>query len=202
MRRRAYQIISYLFHPLLMPTFAFILLFTFLPHVIRPLGLVTLPFLFVTTCVIPIISISMLKFSGSITNFRLEKREERILPFSFVTIFYGITTYMFVFQVKVNQAIALMLISTTLLVLILTIITLWFKISIHTAGVSGVVGILIAFGIKYPGASILYPLIGMIFVAGLTMSARLHLNIHTPKEIFAGVIAGLTICFSSLVLFD
>jgi len=197
-----YQIISYLFHPLLMPTFSFILLFTFLPQVINPLGWITLPFLFVTTCVIPVISISMLKYFGSIANFRLERREERIVPFSFVTIFYGITTYMFVFQVKVNQAVALMLISTTLLVLILAIITLWFKISIHTAGVSGVVGILIAFGLKYPGTSVLYPLIGMILVAGLTMSARLHLNAHTPKEIFAGLAAGLSICFGALVLFD
>lgn len=124
------------------------------------------------------------------------------MPFSFVTIFYGITTYMFVIQVKVNQSVGLMLIATTILVLILTIITIWYKISIHTAGVCGVVGMLIAFGLKYPGAASLYPLIGMVLVAGITMTARLHLNAHTPKQILAGAVAGLSISLSVLMLFD
>lgn len=123
------------------------------------------------------------------------------MPFLFVSIFYGITTYMFIYQVRVNSTVATMFIATTVLILILTLITTQYKISIHTAGVSGVVGFLIAFGIKYPGSQTLYPLLAMIIVSGLTMSARLQLNAHTPKEILAGAIVGLGICFGALTLF-
>ncbi|MEO9851958.1 MAG: phosphatase PAP2 family protein [Reichenbachiella sp.] len=143
----------------------------------------------------------MLKFSGSISSFRLENREERVMPFSFVSIFYGLTTYLFVFKIQVNDIIALLLIATSILVILLTIITLWFKISIHAASISGVVGFFLFFGIKFPESQTLYPLLILLISAGFVMSARLQLNAHTPKEILVGMLTGLGICFATLYWF-
>ncbi|WP_139793856.1 PA-phosphatase [Reichenbachiella faecimaris] len=111
------------------------------------------------------------------------------------------TTYLFVFKIQVNEIIALLLIATTLLVTVLTIITLWFKVSIHAAGISGVVGFFLVFGLKYPDSMAFYPLLGLLICAGLVMSARLQLNAHSPKEIWAGMCTGLGICFGTLYWF-
>lgn len=201
MGERTNTIISYIFHPLLMPSMTFLILYWLMPELIKPLTIVTLPFLFITTFIIPLLSISMMKLSGSIASFRLENREERLMPFSFVSIFYGLTTYLFVFKIQVNDIIALLLLATTILVVVLTLITFWFKISIHAAGISGVVGFFLVFGIRFPESQAMYPLLVLLISAGLVMSARLELNAHSPKEILAGTLTGLTICFSTLYWF-
>lgn len=201
MEYRTNTIISYLFHPLLMPSMTFLILYWLMPELIKPLTLVTLPFLFITTFLIPLLSISMLKFSGSISSFKLENREERVMPFLFVSIFYGLTTYLFVFKIQVNEVIAILLAATTVLVAVLTLITVWFKISIHAAGISGVVGFFLVFGVRYPDSQALYPLVVLLISAGLVMSARLQLNAHTPKEILAGTVTGFGICFGTLYWF-
>ncbi|MEP2026487.1 MAG: phosphatase PAP2 family protein [Reichenbachiella sp.] len=108
---------------------------------------------------------------------------------------------MFVIKIQVNEIMALLLISTTILVLVLTIITLWFKVSMHAAGVSGVVGFFLVFGIKFPNSMALYPLLTFLILAGLVMSARLQLNAHSPKEVLAGLCIGFTVCFGTLYLF-
>jgi len=201
MNYRTSTFISYIFHPLLMPSMAFLILYWLMPELIKPLTLVTLPFLFITTFIIPLLSISMLKFSGSISSFKLENREERVMPFLFVSIFYGLTTYLFVFKIQVNEVIGILLATTTVLIAVLTAVTFWFKISIHAAGISGMVGFFLVFGLRYPDSLALYPLLILLVSSGLVMSARLQLNAHTPKEILAGMVAGLGICFGSLYWF-
>ena len=129
-------------------------------------------------------------------------REERVMPFTFVSLFYGMTTYMFVFKIHVNTIVALMLFSTTLLVIVLTVVTLWFKISIHAAAISGVVANLLVFGLKYPDSLAIYPLLGGVVLAGLVMTARLQLNAHSPREIVAGMCTGLLVCFNVLYWLD
>ena len=184
-----------------MPSMTFLLLYWLMPEMIKPLTFITLPFLFITTFIIPLLSISMLKFSGSISSFKLESRQERVMPFAFVSIFYGLTTYLFVFKIQVNEVIALLLIATTVLITVLTIITLWFKVSIHAAGISGVVGFFLVFGLKFPESEALYPLLFLLISSGIVMSARLQLNAHSPNQILIGMLTGLIICFGTLYLF-
>ena len=187
---------------MLMPTLTYVIVYLFLPEIIKPLGLITLPFLFVTTFLIPLLSISVLKYTSNISSLTLENREERLIPFIFVAVFYAITSYMFVYKVRVNPVVGVMLVSTTVLIILLTIITLFEKISIHSAGMSGVVGFLIVFALKYPDSTVLYPLLVMIVLAGLVMTSRLYLNAHTPREIFSGFLVGFTVCFGMLYLLD
>ncbi|MCV9388623.1 phosphatase PAP2 family protein [Reichenbachiella ulvae] len=184
-----------------MPTFTFLVLYAFSPELILPLSWISLPFLFITTFIIPIISISILRVSGSISSLKMENREERIVPFVFITLFYGMTTYLFIFKVGVNELVTVVFVSTTLLIVILTVITSVFKISIHAAGMSGVCGYLLCLCWKNPGSDLLYPFIVLVVLAGCVMAARLHLNAHRPVEILAGSLIGLTTCFSALYWF-
>lgn len=194
--------ISIVFHPLMMPTITFLIIHAIIPELVHPVGWVLLPFLFITTFLIPLFGVAALKYSGSISSFSLEKREERFLPFFFVTIFYAITTVMFILKIQVNETVGLMLIATTSLILVLMLISFFYKISIHAAGVSGVVGFMYVLSLKYPESMIIYALILTIVLSGLVMSSRLYLNAHTPKEILLGCVLGILVCSGTLYVFD
>lgn len=184
-----------------MPTLTFGVLFLFVPHLIQPISLMSLPFLFITTFVIPIISISILRVSGSISSLKMETREERLVPIVFITLFYGMTTYLFIFKVGVNEMVAVIFVSTTVLLVLLTLATLVFKVSIHAAGICGVCGYLLAICWRFPGSPLMYPLMVCVLLSGVVMTARLTVNAHKPYEILAGSLLGLTTCFVSLYWF-
>ena len=112
-----------------------------------------------------------------------------------VTVYYGVTAYLFIFKMHVNQTVATIFLATGVLLLVLTLITFWYKISIHAAGVSGLVGILLALALNYPNPVIGRLLIVFLICSGLVMSARLQLNAHTPMEILSGSLLGSGICF-------
>ncbi|UXP33644.1 PA-phosphatase [Reichenbachiella agarivorans] len=147
------------------------------------------------------ISISVLRVSGSISSLKMDKREERLIPFVFITLFFVMTTYLFIIKVGVNDLVAVIFISTTLLLVLLTLITIVYKISIHSAGMSGVVGYLLALCWQYPGSELIYPMLGVIMLSGVVMSARLQLDAHQPKEILAGFALGFAICFAAIYWF-
>ena len=195
------KVVSLVFHPLLMPSFTFLIVYRILPEIVRPMGWLMLPFLFITTFLIPLFGISALRLSGSISSYTIEKREERFLPFLFVTIFYTMTTVMFIVKIQVNSIVSTMLIASTALILVLMLITLFYKISIHAAGVSGVVGYLLVLSLNNPESSMIYALVAALVLSGLVMTSRLYLNAHTPKQIFFGSVLGVLLCFSALYWF-
>lgn len=188
-----------------MPTAMFAVIFYFAPEAAKPLNSEQAPYLLkavaITTFVIPIISLSTLKFSSTITSFWLENRRERILPFLFMTVFYGLTAYMFIMKIKVNDFMTVILIAMTIMVLVITIITFYWKISVHSTALSGLVGFIIGLSLKVPSAELLYPLVTSIVLTGTVMSARLSLNAHTPSQILGGSMVGLSIGIGSILFF-
>ncbi|MFY0626453.1 MAG: hypothetical protein JXR07_09170 [Reichenbachiella sp.] len=129
----------------------------------------------------------------------MASREERVMPFFFISVFYGMTAYMFIFKIHVNEIVALIFISTVVLILMLSIITIWFKISIHAAGLSGLTGYLVALLFLLPNSNMYYLIILALIATGTVMSARLNLDAHTPKEIWGGAAVGFLMGFSVLL---
>ena len=197
--------ISLLINPMLMPTVMFAVIFYFAPEAAKPLNMEQAPFLLLsvalTTFLIPIISLGTLKFTATISNFWLNNRKERILPFFFMTVFYGLTAYMFITKIKVNGFLTVILITMTVMVLVVTLITIYWKISVHSTALSGLVGFILGLMVKVPSTELLYPLVTSILLTGAVMSARLALNAHTPVQILGGSIVGLIMGVGSIVLF-
>jgi hypothetical protein len=100
----------------------------------------------------------------------------------------------------VNEVIALMMITTSVLIGLLTLITLKFKVSIHAAGICGAAGCLIALAHVYQAEALIYPATVAIVLSGLVMTARLYLNSHTLEEVSAGCLLGFSLCFGSVYL--
>ena len=204
MQKRLANLISYVFHPLLMATGLVAILYFFAPSVIQPISpesiVPILLMVFILTYIIPLISIGMLKITSSISSLKLSNRKERLMPFFFVTIYYGLTAYLFANKVVLGRTLIIVFFAITAIIFVVAVVTIFYKISAHSAGAWGVVGFMIGLYFKYPDSYLYYPIIGAIVLAGIINSSRLLLNEHSLTEIFWGSLLGVSVSFGSIYL--
>lgn len=202
--------ISVLMHPLLMPTLLFALLFYYAPVITQPINAKAANYLllavFITTFLLPMVSITALRFSdflhkGKITALSIPNRKDRVIPFFFTSLFYIITTYMFFSKFKVSQVLVIILAAATLIIISVSLCTIFIKVSAHSASASAFIGFLVGLGLKYPQEQLLWPLLVLLLLGGLVMSARLYLGTHRPLDVLVGSILGLGFSLGSILLF-
>jgi cation transport ATPase len=195
------RITSVVFHPLLMATYLFGLLTFTLPAALDPLkeeGHLNFIFLiFCVTFMFPALNVGIFKTFGSIRTFAMRDRHERIIPFSFITILYIVVTYLFYTRTRIsfsdNHLKFLIIIDA--LVLVGTIVTYFYKVSMHSLGICGLIGILLPLNKISEDGALFYPTVATIVLAGVVMSSRLQLNVHTPREVMVGAVLGFTTSF-------
>lgn len=202
----AARIVSVVFHPLLMATYLVLILLIFFPIAVFPLSSSSfrgfLLLIFISTFVFPVLNIFFFKLFGSIQSLSMPTREERVIPFVFIAVLYGVITYLFYskFRVGLADSIFKILIIINLLVIASSLITFFYKVSVHSLGMWGVIGILVPFNRMTENRELLYPTLVLIVIAGLVMSARLQLQAHKPREILVGGATGFAIGFLATIL--
>lgn len=200
------RIISIVFHPLLLVTYLLLLLAYFLPSALYPVtseGAMTfILFMFVLTFVLPVLNIAMFRILGAVQSFTLENRAERVRPFLLIALLYCFVTYMFYskWRVGMDDGLLRLLLIIDCLVVLAAIITIFYKISIHSMGVAGLLGILLPLNKAAESNLLLVPTIVTILIAGLVMSSRLQLNSHTPREVMSGSVIGFSISFFGMII--
>ena len=160
--------------------------------------------IFLVTFMLPAINIVLFKIFGTISSLAMEDRRDRVVPFVFVTLLYLLMTYLFYVKFKIDFTDNIMkfLIIMDLLVIGSTLTTFFYKVSVHSVGICGLLGILLPLNKVSEDSQLLYPTIGMIVVAGAVLSSRLQLNSHTPREVMVGGAMGFAIGFGGMnVLF-
>ena len=150
---------------------------------------------FLTTFAIPVLSIFTMKLTNNISSLHMKNKEERLMPFSMVSLFYMMATYFFHTKFNLEPLLIQTMVAITICLILLTSITFFWKISAHMTAVSGLLAIIVAVAIQSPGHDLLLYLLGGILVTGALASSRLYLNAHTPLEVFAGVMLGFGVCF-------
>lgn len=123
------------------------------------------------------------------------------MPFSMVSIFYLITSGFFYFKLNVDALFVYTLIVITICVWVLTLITLFWRISAHITGLAGLLAIIIVLALKFTTNSLLYPLIGSVLLCGAVSSARLYLDAHKPLEVVGGFVLGFSFCFMAFYFY-
>lgn len=203
MGERIANFLSVVFHPLVVPTLIYAIIFGFAPILARPLSNVALLYIlaaiFVTTFVIPLCSIALMRFSAYIPSLSMEERKDRIVPFLFVSVFYAITTYLFYAKMQLNTVLIIIMLTITVISFFAAVVTMFWKISVHSIALSGMVGFFVALMVKFSLASLLVPLVLSVLIAGVVMSSRLYLNVHKPSEVLIGGLVGFV--FSAGVIF-
>jgi len=193
--------ISLVFHPLLMGTYLFATLFSFYPFMFHPHrpSLALLSIIAIATFLAPALNFLFFRLNGTIRNLNLPNRPDRLLPFGMVTLFYALATLLFYWKLPVPNIAALLLL-TTVLILAGAITTFFFKVSVHCLGVWGVTGILLSLAKADGGRVLIVPLAVSMVVGGLVMAARLYLDAHTPREVYAGSLMGITLAIAGMII--
>jgi hypothetical protein len=208
---RAAKIISVIFHPLLILTYMLILLLLVNPYLFGVNSLSeknSIKFIltvFFSTFLIPAFAIFMMWRLKLISSIHMRDKQERIGPFIVTGIFYLWVYRSVLADSNIPTAFLIAALGTTIGLFICFLINLFFKISLHAAGVGGLLGMVMivmwlysygSFTVHFPviGAadiSINFVLIVTILITGIVGTARLLLKAHTPKELYAGFLLGL-----------
>jgi hypothetical protein len=195
--------LSFLFHPLLIPTYMLVILLGFDTafSVLLPLKMKLLltGILLTTTCIFPLFIIFILFRMKIVTSFYLQKREERIFPLITIAIFYYLTFYL-IKDIYLPRNFQLFILGSTLLTVITLLVTLAYRTSMHMIALGAVAGLFFASTILSGGYSLIL-LLGTIFISGLAGSARLKLDAHEPSEVYSGWLMGAVVmCLTVFLL--
>jgi hypothetical protein len=191
------RFISYLFHPLLIPTYLFILFSKTIPAALDPVQsgshLLFIVLVFIVTFALPVILLFTMRLFGLVTSFQMTDRKERIVPFTMMTLMYIAVTYLFYTKSRISLSDNFMkiMIVIDLLALVATVLTYFFKVSVHSIVIWGALGILIPLNKLSELNVLFYPIIAVVLLAGIIMSARLQLNVHSSREVMWGSAIGL-----------
>jgi membrane-associated phospholipid phosphatase len=185
------KIISYIFHPLLMPVLGLLMIFfsgtylSFIPFE----GKKYLFFIILSgTFIIPLSFIPFFYYFKLVKNIEIETSEQRTFPLLLTTILYFITFYI-MHKFPVPYINMFILASATCVLLNLVINFKW-KISSHSIGAGGLTGLALSLFLRFH-ADITSLLILALIISGLVGFARLRLNSHTPAQVYLGFIVGL-----------
>jgi len=195
------QITSILLHPLLMPVFGLLIIYTsgtyisLLPYEAKRIILIVVA---INTLVLPLLMIPLFYRLGFIKSLQMHLHKERIFPIAFTLIPY-IFSFYFLKRLPIPGIISTFMLGATITVGISLIITFWWKISLHMIGIGGIVGFIFAFSLRLH-TDVLYFILIAVVAAGLLAWSRLQLNEHKPSQVYCGFLTGGLIMFLTLLL--
>ncbi len=195
------RVISFLLHPLLMPTYGLLILFTqvqtyFVYALPEQSRLFVLAMVFINTFVIPGLFMLYLYRKGKISDIQVSKREERFLPLVLTTILF-MSTYYLLKSIGLNKVILLMMIAAISAIIVAFIINIWWKISMHLVGVGGLAGVFYALSYIFQ-LDITVTITVLFLLAGIVAFSRIQLKQHTLGQVTAGFALGFSFGFMVL----
>src|ERR1043165_3253938 len=150
METRFAKIISVLFHPLLMPTYGFALLFytknyiaTFTADNIKFL-ILSITFLF--TFLLPALNALILLKMKRISSLEMNDPKERIIPYGSTSLYYFALFYLF-YNADFPAIFKIVILGAGISILLTLLINFRWKISAHCLGIGGMAGAML--GIIY-----------------------------------------------------
>lgn len=191
--RRFYHSVSAVFHPTLILTYLVLVLLnvdTYLKYAINDdykwfLYLM----IFVNTFLFPLLVSLVLLQRKMISSLLLEKREERIIPFGFTLGFY-VFTYYLLQKTAVAPLILSIVFGASLVLLIISLMTVWFKVSAHGAGIGGAIGAFL--GVYLLFSTEMGPILCLsVLIWAAVANARFRLDAHNGLQWYVGSATGL-----------
>ena len=195
MEIRFAKIISYLFHPLLVPTYGFTFIFftenyisTFIPSLLK---YIILGVTFLFTFLLPTINALILLKMKRIQSLEMETNQERIIPYSSTALYFFALFYLF-YDAEFPAIFIIVILGAGISILLTFLINFKWKISAHTVGIGGIAGATL--GIIYRmEMDMSVAFISILLLSGIVAYARLKLNAHTPAQVYTGFVMGFII---------
>ncbi len=190
--RLAAHIISDLFAPLLVPTYAMLAAMFMTPLAVLHLStrLWATAGVFVITAVIPFALIWTLIKLGKVSDASISDRSQRTIPYiASILCYAGAAIYLAC--LRAPQWLWAFFVGAALVSVFSVIITRWWKISAHVGAVGGLCAgfFWLAWHHMLMYAPLLWVCVSMVLVCAMAW-ARLYLNRHTPLQTLAGAALG------------
>jgi membrane-associated phospholipid phosphatase len=200
MEKRIAQVISVIFYPLFVPTYAFAILVTmpayFAALMPAPAKWLVVGIVFLLTCILPTLFFILMIKTRIVSTTYLSIKEDRTIPYIVSIIFFYLTFYILK-KLQISPVYYYFVIGATMLNVLVMGINFFWKISSHTASVGALSGMMV--GLSYFLGTFYFGLIALsLIAAGLIGFARLKLKEHTPAQVYAGFLLGF---FTILGLF-
>lgn len=178
-------------HPIVIPTIGVMLYFLMIPNSFgSKQKLAVLGLIFATTYLIPLFILILFKKIKLIKSFKAESIAERKIPVMvMIVLFYLLGSTLQ--NISNLRDLSILFYATSLgLILIYLFFALKIKVSIHLLSIGISIGFFMVLSTIYLQSYL--PLIIILFiVSGLLASARLHLNAHSVKEVYLGLLFGV-----------
>jgi hypothetical protein len=186
--------ISVLFHPLLMPFLGLLIILkadTYISFIEHRLMIKILLFVFILTVVLPLSFLPFYLYARMVRKVEMNSTRERVIPYFLTFILFYIAHFL-VKKLPLNDIYSLFLFAVSVSVLVMSIITYFWKISAHMVGIGGLTGLIISLSLRY-GMNFMVILIAAIILAGITGYSRLMLASHKPSQVYSGFALGFFI---------
>jgi len=188
-------IASYVFHPVFMPTVMAIALYKLAPanfagvdnanftKMLLPITINTLFF--------PLLATLLIKATGFIESIHMHNTRDRIIPLLASMIFY-FWAYNVFKNIHAPLLLRVLLLGSFWGVIVVFMINIFVKISMHTAAAGSMLGILMVLMFISP-VNMVLPFFIALIIAGIIGTARMALGAHTSAEIWLGYIVGILV---------
>lgn len=197
-----HKFISYVLHPLLFSFLgSFLYLYLSPKHILKEQEYIILLIVFISTYIIPIVLLALLKKVKMISDYHLRSIEERKFPI----LFFIMLSFLIGRAMVSTQIADLLAFSFFGVAFALSFTYLLFNIkiktSLHTLGIGGLIGFVMVMSYEYQ-MNFSSLLAGLFIIAGLIGVSRLALNAHRPKEVYIGFLLGLISQFISFQVYQ
>jgi hypothetical protein len=192
---RLARVISYVFHPVLMPTYILLLLLNLnsmlslalpLSYKMALAGVVVL-----TTVLFPLFVTWMLLRLNIISSVFMTRKEERIYPVLAISVFYYLT-YFLLRGIHISIIFSYFMLGATLLSILTLVINFYRKISMHMIAAGSFTGLFLGLSLHF-GLNLNAEILTGILLAGIIGFARLKSDSHQPAEIYSGYLMGVVV---------
>lgn len=190
MAKKFAQIISLIFHPVLIPTLGFILLlnsgfyFSFITWEAKRFLLMVVLF---STGILPLLSMALLAINPKF-ELSFETGNQRALPLLISSLSYYLG-YFLLNKINAFPIFKIFIIAPVLVIVILLVLSLRWKISSHMAAMGGLTGALLALSFR-TGTNPVWAIVSVFVASGLVASARLKLEKNKLWHLEAGYALG------------
>lgn len=196
------KVFSVAFQPILMPIFCMVLIMQFNGFMnqqhTEEARLYLYAICIAFTIIFPILIFAIFYKLGLVTDVNLTKRKERVIPFYLSIILFGVFYYLVRYDANYQPILFPIIFGCLASTFIANNITMFWKISIHCLGISGVLGAVCGLsyqtGIQHPIIIIL--LASVVLIIGVS---RVVLKRHTTAQVIAGTSLGFLGTFLSTV---
>jgi len=169
---------------------SFLYLYLTPKHIVKEQEYIILFVVFVSTYIIPVLLLALLKKVKLIEDYHLKTINERKFPILFfIMLSFLIGRAMIGIGIVDLLAFSFFGVAFALSFTYL-LFNINIKTSLHTLGIGGIIGFVMVMSYEYQ-LNFNALLAGLFILAGLIGLSRLALNAHRPKEVYIGFILGI-----------